>query len=73
MELKKKRMMALHLQVLYGSGGMVDSACDHVCGVSANVSCSDGAGGEIYAHSYMYMNFDMFGFHCIMWGNVMSM
>ena len=30
------RVMALHLGVVYGSGGTVDSACDHVYDVSVN-------------------------------------
>ena len=43
------RVMTSHLGVVYGSLGTVKSACDHVCGVLANVSCSDGAGGDICA------------------------
>ena len=40
------RVMALHSGVLYGSGDMANSPCDHVCGVLVNVSYSDEAGGR---------------------------
>ena len=60
------RVMASHLKVVYG-GGMVDSVCDCVCGMSVNVSCSDGVGGRyIYMHSNGYMHSDMFRSCCVM-------
>ena len=48
------RVMALRLGVLNGSCDMVNSAYDCVCGVLANVSCSDRLGGDICASQCIY-------------------
>ena len=55
------RVMTAYLGVVYGSVGMVNSACDHVSGVSANVSCSDGVrGGYICGPMDIYVQFVLY-------------
>ena len=48
------RVMDLHLGVSDRRDDMVDSAYDCVHGVSANVGCSDGSGGDTYMHIAMH-------------------
>ena len=46
------RVVTSHLGAVYRNVGTINSLCDCVCGVSVNVSCSDGA-GEGHMHTAM--------------------